>query len=200
LLPPSNETPRLRYLQEVLDAADPRVAFGEWPKLTEDDYLAIGRLVMLCNFVELNLRRIVEAWEEAGKLTVPIKGNACDLRIEGVEAAVQEMFPWPENELNGLKRLVEIRWLRNMVAHFAARRFPDDDAFLFTARSERDFKRQFGRPSEPNQWLTAILDGHVVPSAVDHIDSLQRWLADQTSLTVKQAYKIRTGTFIPKSE
>jgi hypothetical protein len=29
------------------------VAFGEWPKLNEADYLAIGRPVMFCNFVEL---------------------------------------------------------------------------------------------------------------------------------------------------
>jgi hypothetical protein len=190
MLPKSNETPRLRHLQEVLDAADPRVAFGQWPTLNEADYKSIGRLVMFCNFVELNLRRMVEAWEGADLLRIPIKGKASDLRIEEVETTVQGMFPWPENEMNGLKRLVEIRSLRNLVAHFAARRFPDDDAFLFTARSERDFKRQFGKASAPDQWLTAIIDGQMLPSTVEQIDGLQRWLADQAALTVKQAHEI----------
>jgi hypothetical protein len=187
-------------LQKVLDAADPHVAFGEWPKLNEVDFHAIGRLIMYYNFAELNLRRMVEAWEGAGLLKTSLSVKAIDHSIGAVETTVQEMFPWPENELNGLKRLAEIRSFRNLVAHFAARRFPDDDAFLFTARSERDFKRQFGRPSEPNQWLTAIVDGHVLPNAVDHVEGLQRWIADQASLMVKQAHDIKTGVAIPRSK
>jgi len=32
--------------------------------------------------------------------------------------------------------------MRNLIAHFAIRRFPNDDAFLFIAKSARDFKKQ----------------------------------------------------------
>lgn len=156
-------------------------------------YHAIGRLIMFYNFVELNLRRMVEAWEEAGLLTVPISGKARDLVIGSVETTVQAMFPWPENELGALKSLAKIRLLRNLVAHFAVRRFPDGDAFVFFAKSERDFRHQFGGKSAPNEWLTAILDGDILPNAVEEVEKLQVWLATQASIVVRQAHDIRTG-------
>jgi hypothetical protein len=184
-------------LQGVLDAADLGIAVEEWPKLRKGDYVAIGRLIMFYNFIELNLRRMVEAWEEAGLLSVPISGKARDLRIGSVETTVQAMAPWPKKELDALKRLAEIRMLRNLVAHFAVRRFPDDDAFLFIAKSEQDFRRQFGGASTPNQWLTAILDGNILSAAVKEVEHLQTWLANQTSLTVRQAYDIKNGGIIP---
>jgi hypothetical protein len=197
MLPPGSDTPRLRYLQSVLDAVDAGFAVSEWPKLTTEDYLAIGRLVMLYNFIELNLRRIVEAWEEAGLLTVPIKGRARDLHIGELEATAQAMLPWPEEQLSAFKLLAEIRLLRNLVAHFAARRFPSDDGFLFIAKSERDYRRQFGGESAPDEWLTVVMDGQTLKEALEEVEGAQLWLANQTSLTVRKAYDVKTGKVIP---
>jgi hypothetical protein len=110
------------------------------------------------------------------------------------------MAPWPERELNRLKRLAEIRNLRNLVAHFAAKRFPEDDAFLFIAKSEADFKRQFpGVPTASNMMLTAILDGPMLPSALADVEEMQIWLAMQSAMSVKQAHEI-TSARIPDSK
>jgi hypothetical protein len=197
-LPPNNASTRNVYLQQQLDRVEAHVALSEWPKLTKDDQFRIGRLVMIYNFVEFNLRRMLEAWEEAGLLTGAIKGRGKDLRIGAVEKTVQEMMPWPEAELKGLKRLAEIRNLRNLVAHFAVKRFPDDDAFLFIAKSEADFKKQFpGMVSDSNVLMTAILDGPVLPGCLDELENLQIWLAKQTSITVHQAHEIKTARDIP---
>ena len=200
MLPTGSDTPRLRYLQSVLDAADAGFAVSEWPKLTTEDSLAIGRLIMLYNFIELNLRRMVEAWEDAGLLRVPTKGRARDFHIGEVEAAAQTMVPWPVEQLSAFKLLAEIRLLRNLVAHFAARRFPSDDGFLFIAKSERDYRRQFGGESAPNEWLTVVMDGQVLNEALERVEGAQLWLANQTSLTVRQAHEIKTGSIIPKGE
>jgi hypothetical protein len=89
------------------------------PKLTIDDHFAIGRLVMQYNFIELSLRRMVEAWGEAGLFSTPIKARPKEGRIGAIEAAVQAMLSWPEKELSALKRLAEIRNLRKLVAHCA---------------------------------------------------------------------------------
>jgi hypothetical protein len=190
MLPPNAASARNVHLQAILDKVDTHVALGEWPKLSEQDQFNIGRIVVLYNFVEFNLRRMLEAWEEAGLLRVEIKGKARDLRIGQVETTVQAMFPWPENQRHALRRLAEIRNLRNLVAHFAAKRFPDENAFLFIAKSEADFKRQFpSTPSAANVTLTAILDGPVLPGCVQEVEGLQAWLATQTALFVKEAHE-----------
>ncbi|MGX9428041.1 hypothetical protein [Bradyrhizobium sp. LeoA1S1] len=190
MLPPNSITERGRYLQAKFDAVEGHVALSEWPRLSEKDQFHIGRIVMLYSFVELNLRRMVEAWEDAGLLTVPMKCKAKDLRIGALEETVQRMFPWPDNELNALKRLAEMRTLRNLVAHFGAIRFPDEDAFVFIAKSESDFKRQFpGKTAQPGILMTAILDGPVLAGVMDEVQHISEWLAKQTAIMVRQAYE-----------
>jgi hypothetical protein len=102
-LPENCESPRTRQLQDVLDRVEAHIAINEWPKLEQADFLLIGRLVYLYNFIEINLRRMVETWQEFDLLPEKFKGRTQDLQIGDVEKTVQKMFPWPQNELNGLK-------------------------------------------------------------------------------------------------
>jgi hypothetical protein len=188
-LPEHTEGERVRYLQDILDGVEMHVAISDWPKLEKEDVLLIGRLVYLFNFVEVNLRRLVESWEEHGLLRVKINGRAKDLHIGVVDTIVQEMFPWPEKELECLKQLAYFRTVRNLVAHFAVKRFPDDDGFLFIAKSERDFRRQFpDTESASNMMMTAVLDGAQLRDALEEVERLQSWLASVTSELVRQAY------------
>lgn len=189
-LPPNKESARTRRLQDILDRVETHVAFAEWPKLEEADIQLIGRLVYLFNFIEMNLRRMVEAYQEYGLLE--LKGRAQELHIGDVEKTVQEMIAWPENELLGLKQLAYFRTVRNLVAHFAAKRFPNDDAFLFIAKSEKDFRRQFpGVASNSNMMLTVIVPASEVRRALEDVELLQRWLSVATGQLVQQAYDKR---------
>jgi hypothetical protein len=100
--------------------------------------------------------------------------------------------------LLGLKQLAYFRTVRNLVAHFAAKRFPNDDAFLFIAKSERDFKRQFpGVTTVSNMMLTIIVDASEVRHALEDVESLQIWLGTVTGQLVKQAYDQRRD--VPKA-
>lgn len=89
---------------------------------------------------------------------------------------------------------------RNLVAHFSAKRFPEDDAFLFIAKSETDFKKQFlDAQSDSNLMLTAIVDGPVLQGSLAEVEGLQIWLAKHTAISVKQAHETNIGARKPRN-
>jgi hypothetical protein len=76
----------------------------------------------------------------------------------------------------------EFRYFRNLIAHFAIRRFPADDAFVFVAKSARDFKRVFGADPNPGAMLTAVADCEQIRGALNRIEHVQNWLATATPI------------------
>jgi hypothetical protein len=132
-----------------------------WPEATPLDYQHIGKLIVMFSYIDFNLRRMVEDWDDAGLLQPPRKGRSKKLRMAEVEVAVRSMVPWHENALGALNRITELRCLRNLVAHFAIRRFPEDDAFFFMGKSASDYRQIFGGEVEDGSMLTAALDAKV---------------------------------------
>lgn len=195
MLPPNVDSPRGRYLQAILDNADVE-SFSTWPMLKKEDYIAIGGLVVLFSYIDLNLRRMVEAYDHAGCLQTPWKGRSGSLNAAEIERAAQSILPWPEQNMRALRRMEELRGLRNLVAHFAIRRFPDDDAFVFIAKSARDFKKQFGTEPPAHAMLTAVLDGPVLPGIVKEVEDLQNWVA---RVTVDIEKGLEKGGLLPST-
>jgi hypothetical protein len=68
-----------------------------------------------------------------------------------------------------------------LIAHFAVRRFPGDDAFLFFTKSDRDFKRLYGRDPGPGTIMTAILECSQLNDGFRHIHELQKWVTKAAS-------------------
>jgi hypothetical protein len=185
MLPENVNTPRGQYLQAILSKVSQQ-EFSGWPMLKKDDYVAIGGLVVLFSYVDYNLRRLVEGYDDAELLQPPWKGKSKALRTADVAKAVQSMIPWPEINLNALKRIEELRGLRNLVAHFAIRRFPGEDAFVFIAKSARNHKKHFGGEPAPAASVTAVMDGPVLPGIIPELEGLQNWLAKATAEVEKQ--------------
>jgi hypothetical protein len=96
------------------------------------------------------------------------------------EEAVQSL-EWSEQNREALKKIQGLRGIRNMLAHFVLRRFPNDDALACLAISARDYERQLGRKSESGEILTAVLDIEQLKGAVRHTEGVQLWLAKVTS-------------------
>jgi hypothetical protein len=96
------------------------------------------------------------------------------------EEAVQSL-DWSEQNREGLKKIEAFRGIRNMLAHFVPRRFPNDDALACLAISAKDFERQLGRKPESGAILTAVLDIEQLKGAIRHIENVQLWLAKVTS-------------------
>jgi hypothetical protein len=174
-LPPSTETPRLRYLQDIVDAAT-YGGWADWPTPTESDYAQFGKIIVLFSYIDVSIRRIVEAAGNADSLGDPWKGRVSKLNISEADQAVLSL-DWSDPNRTALNQITERRGLRNLIAHFAVRRFPSDDAFLFFTKSERDFKRLYGRDPEPGAIMTAIVESSQLNDGFRHIHKLQEWVA-----------------------
>jgi hypothetical protein len=185
-LPKGYETPNGLRLLEILKITPIEELSEKWPQLSNEDYVAVGMLIVLFSYIELNLRRLVEACEHAGLLQKPHKERVKKLHIGEIEKAAQSMFSGPEPFLNGLKKIATLRELRNLVAHFSIRRFPSDDAFVFIAKSDKDFRDQFGREPEPGGLLTVILEAPSFFRAVAEVAQLQEVLARKTAAVIAQ--------------
>ena len=173
-LPPSTETPRLRYLQNIVDAATDG-GWAGWPTPKETDYTQIGKIIVLFTYIDVSIRRIVEAAGNANCLDDKWKGRVGKLNIGEAEEAVLSL-DWSDPNRTALNQIVERRGLRNLISHFAVRRFPRDEAFLFFTKSDRDFKRLYGRDPEPGMIMTAIVECSQLNDGFRHIHKLQEWV------------------------
>jgi hypothetical protein len=184
-LPRNSDTPRGQELQAILRAAEPTMR--DWPQPTKEDIIVIGGIVMLFSYVDFNLRRLVEAFSYANVLPDEWKGKAYKLDAGQLARAVWETPVWagPE-DVNALKELEELRLLRNLVAHFMMRRFPNDDAYLFVTKSAKDFKRAFGTEPEIGVAMTAIIECQQVKGALHRIEYIHNWLSQVVPAFEKQ--------------
>ncbi len=66
MLPPSVETPRGKYLQDILNNT-PEGEWADWPQLTKDDYVLVGGIVVLYSYIDLNLRCVAEVADRTGR-------------------------------------------------------------------------------------------------------------------------------------
>jgi hypothetical protein len=66
------------------------------------------------------------------------------------------------------------------MAHFAVRRFPNEDAFVFITKSAPDFKRVLGYNPEPGMVMTGVVDVAQTRDALKIIDRLLKWLSQAT--------------------
>lgn len=174
-LPQNTETPRLLYLRSIVERAT-EDEWTDWPMLTEGDYTQFGKIIVLFSYIDVSIRRIAEAAGNAGYLAEPWKGRVRKLNITEAEKAVMSL-DWSDENRTALTQIEERRGLRNLVAHFAARRFPEDDAFIFFTKSDRDFKRLFGKDPEPGMIMYSIMDSSHVDAGFRHIMRLQLWIS-----------------------
>jgi hypothetical protein len=193
-LPPNIETERGIYLRNLFYDTSPVEVFTNWPKLTAVDHALVGRVINIFCFIEINLRRLVESWDDKDLLP---KGRIKDLSIGKIEELAQTVLPWPEQNLYAFKKMAELRSFRNLVAHFGMLRFPNDDAFLFIAKSEADYKKQTGEATADDTMMIAVLDGPALPGVVEEVEKMQIWLATVTAQILKQKADAKLG--IPTS-
>jgi hypothetical protein len=86
-LPPNTETPRLRYLQDIVDTATD-AGWIDWPTPKESDYTQFGKIIVLFSYIDVSIRRIVEAAGNANSLSDAWTGRVRKLNISEAEEAV----------------------------------------------------------------------------------------------------------------
>jgi hypothetical protein len=101
-LPIPRETPRTLELRAIAHAT-PETTMQHWPLAIRSDYTLFGKYIILFGYIDLNLRRIVEAAAQAG-LIAEKNTSAMDLTIDKVETAIQTLPHWPEENKRGIGR------------------------------------------------------------------------------------------------
>jgi len=184
-LPKNSDTPRGEELRKILQAAES--SMRDWPQPNKNDIVIIGGIVVLFSYVDFNLRRLVEVFHYANLLPEEWKSKVSKLDSSQLARAVWETNVWAgPADVAALKELEELRLLRNLVAHFMVRRFPNDDAYLFVTKSAKDYKRAFGTEPELGVAMTAIIDCQQVKGALHRIEYLHNWLAKVVPAFEKQ--------------
>jgi hypothetical protein len=180
MLPKSTVTPRLAELQQKLLKVTGK-EIGGWPQVTRDDIVLVGCVIVLYSYIDMDLRRIVEAAENGGVLQAPYKGKIARMPISEAEKAVMSLPDWSPPNMVALNRIQEMRGLRNLFAHFAIRRFPNDDAFVLVTKSIADYKREFGSEPTAGEAMTAIIEVGQVKETIKEIQRVHTWLATATT-------------------
>jgi hypothetical protein len=171
-------------LQAVVDETPAEDVLTVFPPLTVEDTQLFGSFVQLINYVEFNLRQTVEVFAHANLLANG--DNYLQLHASGllpaVKAVVDQMDAAVEDRHRTnmfLDDLEEGRRIRHLIAHWAARRFPNHDAFLFFTKHNRDAIARTGRALELHGLATAIVNVGSLRHHRDHIAELERWFAEK---------------------
>jgi len=101
--------------------------------------------------MDLNLRRALETFHTAEMLPthhLKLYPNLPDAKLtEALEAVVKKMDPTAEDIATAVTWIEVIdttRRQRNLVGHFAGKRFPKHDVYVFVSKSEKDARKVLG--------------------------------------------------------
>jgi hypothetical protein len=178
-LPSSIETERNRYLMDLVrNASEPII---DWPAPNWDDVVLIGKIVMLYSYIDFNLRRMIEVLDHAKALPPAWLGKTAKMHLSDVETILETAPDISPNNALALSRIKEFRKLRNLLAHFAVKRFPTEDALVFVTKSAADYKRVLGAEPDPGVVMTAVADLSQIRDVCRMIDEIQHWLSAATN-------------------
>jgi hypothetical protein len=188
-IPEARETERGRYLQRILDATI-ESEWADWPQPTKDDFAIIGAVIVIFSYVDFNLRRLIEVCEHVDMIP-QYKGKTSSMHMAEVSKVVKELPIWDENAKANLENIEELRKMRNLMAHFVVRRFPNDNAFMFTAKSARDYRRVFNKDPVLGISLTAVADVDQIKEGLKILEIQQQRLATTTAELENQYLKLK---------
>jgi hypothetical protein len=184
MLPKSVETPRLKELNALVGAT-PIDEIAKWPLPKEEDFALVGAIAVQYGYIDLNLRRFAEAAHAADFLEQRGKRPIPDKRITEIEKLVLAFPDWSPREKFVLEQIQEKRGVRNLIAHFAMRRFPKDDAYLFLTKSAFDYRQVFDDEPKHDELFVAVMECEALRKARTQIEELQTWLADITPAIIR---------------
>lgn|GEM_PF-2915959 len=149
-------------------------------RLRPSDLQCMAELIQLYNHIEFNLRRCVEIFTHAGMIEPSNKktpmGGLSRVALTGIRQLEDGDF-WEA-------RLTEIelhRDMRNLFAHWAARRITDEDAYLILTKNPQESNRRLGRPIDLNHSTHGIVLVKDLKWLVSHISHYDKLLAEATS-------------------
>jgi hypothetical protein len=189
-LPISIETERTLHLRSIVDAAiDADINVIDWPRPTDNDLLLFARIIHAYSGIDFALRMTVEIMDDRGMLA-PEWNKTAKLNTYKVNQAIRSAVFWTEDQLSDFADIEKHRRARNLVAHFIARRFPTENAYLFMTKSAADFEQVYGTPPPKGVMLYGVIDADQLAGILPAIKGLAGWLSK-----LPQNFSTLTGSF-----
>ena len=153
------------------------------PPLDDADFHLFGVIIQHFGFIDLNLRRAIEIFYIAKRLPdLASKAfpNLQDSALTDVLIAVIEGMEYgaePVATVDQLKAIAQCRRYRNLIAHFAAKRYPGADVFVFASKHDRDARKVLGRTLSEHRVHFAVAGRAEFYIMARGLGDLQAWLS-----------------------
>jgi hypothetical protein len=146
-LPREIRTSKVIEVQAEIKKMSPQ-QIGELPGLDDDDLKMFGTLIQHFCFIDLNLRRALEIFVKAKMLSEERYSKLPDSKLAEIlldivtklDATVEDI-PTAIGFLEGISKA---RGTRNIVGHFAGKRFPNHDVYVFASKNDKDAMKVLG--------------------------------------------------------
>lgn len=165
MLPKEHITERVLELDKKLE----KTSIEQLETLVKDDFALIGRLISQFTYIDFNLRRLALCFAKREKLKSI--SNMCDL-----------VKPHIEHEFHEYLDEIILRFpIRNMLAHWIAKRIPNEDALVLFTTDIDDSKRTIGKRPQPDLVPYAIYDLADLRGLSKHLEKYEQWIAEQSA-------------------
>lgn len=149
-----------------------------WPTLKDEDYTLFAKIIHIYSSFDFILRYVAEIMDKQGMFKAPWAGKTQKLTIAQVAEAIQSSAIWIGSNKFALEEIESYRRVRNLLAHFVARRFPGDNAYIFMTKSAIDYRRVYGKlPEGVDTMLYGVLDAQQLRDIVPVLEGLLKWAA-----------------------
>ena len=149
--------------------------------LTSEDFMLLGKYIQMYCFIELNIHRLFNNLKSAGLVKTKSKDRVnvpyiLDKVIELMSHNLIESSKVDET-IGKLKEIKFRRDYRNIFAHWAAKRIPNEDGMIFFASDAQDYKKTFERTINADIAAYAIFDVADIRGLVTHLSGYEEWIA-----------------------
>ena len=124
---------------------------------------------------------MIEVLDHAKALPTAWLGKTARMRLSDVETVLETAPDISPNNALALQRIKEFRKLRNLLAHFAIKRFPTEDALVFITKDSSDYKKVLGAEPDPGVVMAAVAELRQVRDVCRMIEEIQHWLSSATN-------------------
>ncbi len=166
---------------EYLEKEATKYQAHEFWNLTNDDFMLLGKYIQMYCFIELNIHRLFNKLVSEGVITIKTNKKVSvpyilDKLIDLVNLNLVESSR-VDDVIAKLKEIKYRRDYRNIFAHWAAKKIPNEDGMIFFTGDALDYNKVLNKKIDPQTVAYTIFDVADIRGLVNHINDYEEWLA-----------------------
>ncbi|EPY9769034.1 hypothetical protein ACXH7K_002014 [Klebsiella variicola] len=143
--------------------------------------MLLGKYIQMYCFIELNIHRLFNKLVSEGVITIKTNKKVSvpyilDKLIDLVNLNLVESSR-VDDVIAKLKEIKYRRDYRNIFAHWAAKKIPNEDGMIFFTGDALDYKKVLNKKIDPQTVAYTIFDVADIRGLVNHINDYEEWLA-----------------------